>query len=616
MFKFNFEVEEDEEDQVPLPGTGVQGISDTSANVPAPPSTSAGSLSHQLSAEQRCHHLSLDELIDTLPETISYSPIHLPFLTHPLLRRDLYDARFQLAATTTTTTASSAGPSSLPQMSSAAGSHSGAAALGEASDPDSADTVKYGSASSGEGEEFVDAKTDLIPGHYEGGLKTWEGGVDLVEVLAGVQGGVGEWVRGSKVLEVGCGTAIPSAYILRSVLSSPSSQLSSAHTHPDLSSPAGSTDPATHPNTHSESLHSSDLSYTQTRTRTRTTLHLQDFNLPVLSLVTLPNLLLASLPLFPPEAFHNPDDADDVESILPDLDIPGEIYVSDRVKGAWRELLEQRGVTLRFTYGHWGGLARDLQGGEGQLRSAKEGIAGGEGEGVGQGGMGEYGLVMTAETIYAEESVTDLIGVLRSATARSGGGSSGETRTLKREEVALEDSLGDLSVGDEWAWTPLRDGEPVILVAAKVLYFGVGGGLQSFLDRVSANGGWWSGVKEWTMGVGRKVVRLGCVRAAIDLPACPVLYLNPARQILLGPSLQLILDCTPLRGRGLPTPTGSEATIAASTLRTDDESQEGGPLTKAVFSRRRSFDREPKDLLFGYEYSGDLNRDEARVLVS
>ena len=30
----------------------------------------------------------------------------------------------------------------------------------------------------------MDANTDLIPGIYEGGLKTWEGGVDLVEVLA------------------------------------------------------------------------------------------------------------------------------------------------------------------------------------------------------------------------------------------------------------------------------------------------------------------------------------------------------------------------------------------------------------------------------------------------
>lgn len=63
-----------------------------------------------------------------------------------------------------------------------------------------------------QGEEYVDSGTDLIPGLYEGGLKTWEGGVDLVEVLNGVkigEGGdkgkekqVGSWVRGARVLEV------------------------------------------------------------------------------------------------------------------------------------------------------------------------------------------------------------------------------------------------------------------------------------------------------------------------------------------------------------------------------------------------------------------------------
>ena len=43
----------------------------------------------------------------------------------------------------------------------------------------------------------MDANTDLIPGIYEGGLKTWEGGVDLVEVLA-----EGNY-EGTSVLEVG-----------------------------------------------------------------------------------------------------------------------------------------------------------------------------------------------------------------------------------------------------------------------------------------------------------------------------------------------------------------------------------------------------------------------------
>jgi protein-histidine N-methyltransferase len=51
-------------------------------------------------------------------------------------------------------------------------------------------------------EEFVDAATDLIPGLYEGGLKTWEGGVDLVEVLSEGLSGGGDWLKEKSVLEV------------------------------------------------------------------------------------------------------------------------------------------------------------------------------------------------------------------------------------------------------------------------------------------------------------------------------------------------------------------------------------------------------------------------------
>lgn len=52
---------------------------------------------------------------------------------------------------------------------------------------------------------YVDADTDLIPGTYEGGLKTWEGGLDLVEVLAEsskTAGDVAERIRGKRILEV------------------------------------------------------------------------------------------------------------------------------------------------------------------------------------------------------------------------------------------------------------------------------------------------------------------------------------------------------------------------------------------------------------------------------
>lgn len=43
----------------------------------------------------------------------------------------------------------------------------------------------------------------------------------------------------------------------------------------------------------------------------------------------------------------------------------------------------------------------------------------------------------------------------------------------------------------------------------QILYFGVGGGLQDFLGLVEREKGWWAGVKDWTAGVGRRVVRVG-----------------------------------------------------------------------------------------------------------
>jgi protein-histidine N-methyltransferase len=120
-----------------------------------------------------CYHISFEDLVswqndmhlkadgsqlDALPETLSYSPIPLPpnLAIQPLLRRDLYDARFQLASRL----------------------------KGE------------------DGEEWIDGNTDLVKGLYEGGLKTWEGGLDLVEVLAEIPD-LGSWVSGTRVLEVG-----------------------------------------------------------------------------------------------------------------------------------------------------------------------------------------------------------------------------------------------------------------------------------------------------------------------------------------------------------------------------------------------------------------------------
>lgn len=95
--------------------------------------------------------------LSALPEALSYSPLTLPTSDPTLVRRDLFDARFQL--------------------------------LAEGRDEQAA---------------LVDAPADLVPGVYEGGLKTWECALDLATYLdrdvLGAQ--AGRRVRGLRVLEV------------------------------------------------------------------------------------------------------------------------------------------------------------------------------------------------------------------------------------------------------------------------------------------------------------------------------------------------------------------------------------------------------------------------------
>ncbi|KAI9141577.1 S-adenosyl-L-methionine-dependent methyltransferase [Paraphysoderma sedebokerense] len=65
---------------------------------------------------------------------------------------------------------------------------------------------------------MVDAiaeKTDLIPGKYEG-LKTWECSIDLVHYLMRQPQ---EFIQSRRVLELGCGSALPSLYCLTQLAS-------------------------------------------------------------------------------------------------------------------------------------------------------------------------------------------------------------------------------------------------------------------------------------------------------------------------------------------------------------------------------------------------------------
>lgn len=130
--------------------------------------------------------VSLESLLATLPPLISYTPVSIPLSYPPppeaptqtaLLRRDLFDARFQVISQDETESDD------------------------EEEESPSAEEKGKGKAT------FVDAESDLVSGVYEGGLKTWECSLDLVDCLHGMgYGPTGEddpdVVRGKSFLEV------------------------------------------------------------------------------------------------------------------------------------------------------------------------------------------------------------------------------------------------------------------------------------------------------------------------------------------------------------------------------------------------------------------------------
>lgn len=89
-----------------------------------------------------------------------------------LVRRDLFDARFQLI------------------------SEGGDDDAGEEQNESGAKTSAHSSAL-----DFLDNPSDLVPGVYEGGLKTWECGLDLVGYLDSLKND-SSFFTGNRVLEV------------------------------------------------------------------------------------------------------------------------------------------------------------------------------------------------------------------------------------------------------------------------------------------------------------------------------------------------------------------------------------------------------------------------------
>ncbi|TRM70340.1 hypothetical protein BD626DRAFT_27476 [Schizophyllum amplum] len=481
-FKFNFDLED----------------ADTSAlenmTLEDKPTESAESADLARSNLAACTRHSIEKLIETLPDVISYSPLDIPLASGrslTLARRDLFDARYQLIAEADV---------ALPTE--------GSTGEGDGVQSDQTRTPA-----------FLDAPSDLVPGVYEGGLKTWECSLDLVDYLDGLKeasegtsyGLVASsvWV-GRRVLELGCGTAVPSLYLLHEIFK-------------DERKP-------------------SDVP--------RTKITLQDYNASVLELITLPNVLIAwylspasaayrASPDFAacqekPEASQgksaeapNPalssitedEESAQTETDLPispspadaqlgnpstttlDATVPGDIHLTPTLKAAFLTTLAERNIELELVSGSWEGML------------GKRSQAGEPGETTVD--LEPYDLVLTSETIYRTASLEALIGVMRSAC---GAGSGSSTSSAVAPSVAAGSSSAaaassPVAASSSSSSAPPSNIAPLSLpsslVAAKVLYFGVGGGVPDFVRAVEEGGlGRVETVLERTKGVGRKVMRV------------------------------------------------------------------------------------------------------------
>ncbi|KAK0551173.1 hypothetical protein OC845_002292 [Tilletia horrida] len=351
--------------------------------------------------EEPARKLSLEALLKTLPPALSYSPIFVPIAAQApertehrlvLARRDLFDARFQMLHHDSDISADNNNPSEN---------------LEPTSDRQIGTMEIPGSSSSG----AVGADSDLVPGVYEGGLKTWECASDLIAELHSRRQDAQLVLPGSKIIE------------------------------------------------------------SATDSGKRTILDLADFNAQVLRLVTLPNLILTWYFSPASKAFQEQakDHAPYKNAIEQETsaEVPGDLELSPELLAAFQTSLDDRQIQLRFFSGPWSRLSALL------FPSSTD-----------SADQRRYDLILSSETVYSLSTLPSLVNILHDC-------STGGRKTA-----------GDSITGD-------GGGRANCLVAAKVLYFGVGGGVHSFVQAVQAHErrrGSVQTVRQINSGVGRAVL--------------------------------------------------------------------------------------------------------------
>ncbi|RGP72820.1 hypothetical protein FSPOR_2567 [Fusarium sporotrichioides] len=140
---------------------------------------------------------------------------------------------------------------------------------------------------------------DVKTGVYEGGFKSWESSVDLVKVLAANNAISTLEHKPFRVMELGCGTALPSLAVFQWAMTSKSE-------------------------------------------RKPLSLILADYNPSVLQLVTLPNFILSW-------ALNNTQ----LPALQEAFSIEGEVELGPDVLAAFQQSLQESNITLSFVSGAW-----------------------------------------------------------------------------------------------------------------------------------------------------------------------------------------------------------------------------------------------------------------------
>jgi len=143
----------------------------------------------------------------------------------------------------------------------------------------------------------------------------------------------------------------------------------------------------------------------------------------------------------------------------------GGLTVTKELLDAFTASLDAHKVRLCFFAGSWSSLREKLP----------------------YQGRPPYDIVLASETIYRTEALTAFLSVLRTATAKP--------------MAAAAAAADATSQCDQEVVRP-----PLCLVAAKVLYFGVGGGVQGFVHVVEGEHGTVRTVWEHREGVGRIIM--------------------------------------------------------------------------------------------------------------